>query len=103
MNDIESQEKIVSLDREGSKFRRLSLVYVTRTWLFCLWRFDKLRILRPPALPPCAVSEVVDFIEAYQRVVEAAAGLALLYGEEEAQELRSRMWEMDSALKGETI
>src|SRR5207248_996529 len=43
--DIESQERVMALDREAAKFRRLSLMYVARTWMFCLWRFDKLRIL----------------------------------------------------------
>src|SRR5205809_6263163 len=31
--DIESQEKVMALDREATKFRRLSLVYMARTWL----------------------------------------------------------------------
>jgi hypothetical protein len=86
------QQQITALYSEGRDFRRLSLRYTVRNWLFCLWRFDKCRILPVPSIAALRQIGGRDFIDAYKKLVEAAAGLGMIYGKDEANELRSRMW-----------
>jgi len=94
--DPNQQEKIATLHSEAKKFRRLAVLYVARTWVFCLWRFDKWAILPVPSVAALRRFAGLDFIDAYKRLVDAAAGLGLVYGEDEADELRSRMWSQSS-------
>jgi hypothetical protein len=97
--DAGQQQRIIALYREGKKFRRLALAYVTRTWFLCLWRFDKCRILPVPSV--AALRRILgrDYLEAYKRLVEATAALGLIYGEDDADELRSRMWTQNFVTK----
>jgi hypothetical protein len=95
----DQQQRIIALYSEGKQFRRLAVLYVARTWLFCLWRFDKWTILPVPSVAALRRIAGLDFIEAYKRLVEATAGLGLVYGEDEANELRSRMWSQSPVSK----
>ena len=89
--DEETKEKILSLHREAITFRVAARVVLVKMWILSVVQFE-----RWPMVPLASVARLrtpgsVDLLQAYQRVKDAAAALASVYGEEHSEEIGNLM------------
>lgn len=89
--DEETRHKMLSLHREAVTFLVAARIAMVKTWIWSVLQFEKW-----PVLPLASVADLrtlgsVDLLHAYQRVKEAAAALASVYGEEHSDEIGNLM------------
>ncbi|HEY6350471.1 MAG TPA: hypothetical protein VI636_13780 [Candidatus Angelobacter sp.] len=89
--DEETRQKMLLLHREAVTFLVAARVALVKTWIWSVVQFEKW-----PVLPLASVADLrtpgsVDLLHAYQRVKEAAAALASVYGEEHSDEIGNLM------------
>lgn len=89
--DGETRDKMLSLHREAITFLVAARVALVKIWLWSVVQFEKW-----PAVPCATMAGLrtpgsVDLLHAYQRVKDAAAALASVYGEEYSEEIGNLM------------
>ena len=89
--DEETREKILALRRETIIFRVAVMVVLGEIWLWSLLHFDKYLLLPVPRFDSLRRAGSIDVLETYRKMKEAAAALALIYGEESFVEIGNLM------------
>lgn len=89
--DEETREKILTLRRETVVFRIAVMVVLGEIWLWSLLHFDKYLLLPIPRVGSLRRAGGIDILETYRKMKEAAAALALIYGEESFVEINNLM------------
>ena len=83
----ETLENIRQLVKTTKHFRQTAFAVICRIKLLSLLNFEKLRFLPVPGVAVLRSLWNTDLLQAYEAVVNAAAALASVYGEEYEQEI----------------
>jgi hypothetical protein len=89
--DEETRKKILALHREAITFLVACRVALLKMCFWSLLHFDKWPVLPLPSVAALRRPGSVDLLHAYQRVKQAAAELAFIYGEEHSSEILELM------------
>jgi hypothetical protein len=89
--DEETRQKILSLHREAITFLVAARVAMVEMWLWSVVHFEKWPVLPLASVATLRTPGSVDLLHAYQRVKDAAAALASVYGEEHSEEIGELM------------
>jgi hypothetical protein len=86
-----TRQKIIALHRESITFLVAVRLAQTKIWFWSVLHFDKLKMIPLPSVAGQRRLGSLDLLEAYNQVKQAAAALAGIYGDEQAQEIQVLM------------
>lgn len=89
--DEDTRVKILALHREAVTFLVASRVALLKIWFWSLLHFDRLPAIPLPSVAALRQPGSIDLLHSYQRVKQAAAALASVYGEEQSGEIELLM------------
>jgi hypothetical protein len=89
--DEDTRAKILALHREAVTFLVASRVALIKIWFWGLLHFDRIPIVPLPSVAALRQPGSIDLLQSYQRVKQAAAALASIYGEEQSSDIESLM------------
>lgn len=89
--DEDTRKRILALHREAVTFLMACRVVRIKIWFWSLLHFDRWRLAPLPSVAALRHPGSIDLLQAYQRVKQAAAALASIYGQEHSQEIEALM------------
>lgn len=89
--DEDTRQKMLALHREAITFLVAARVAMVKMWLWSVVQFEKWPVLALASVAVLRTPGSVDLLHAYQRVKNAAAALASVYGEEHSEEIGKLM------------
>lgn len=85
--DEDTRERILALHREAITFLVAARVALVKMWIWSVLQFEKWPVLPLSSVARLRAPGSVDLLAAYQKVKDAAAALASVYGEEHSEEI----------------
>lgn len=89
--DEDTRAKLLSLHREAVTFLIACRVVRIKIWFWSLLHFDRWAVVPLPRVSALRRPGSIDLLQSYQRVKQAAAALASIYGEEYSTEIEALM------------
>lgn len=89
--DEDTRAKLLSLHREAVTFLIACRVVRIKIWFWSLLHFDRWAVVPLPRVSALRRPGSIDLLQSYQRVKQAAAALASIYGEEYSTEIEVLM------------
>jgi len=87
--EAETLDDILELVRTTKRFRRVAWVALWKVRLLSLLNFEKLRFIPVPSVAGLRMMGHTNLLKTFEAVIEAGAKLAMVYGEDFAEEIRS--------------